>query len=192
MSFILACIYVCVSYFILIHSPILLPPILHFCTSEPLPFLYLMSPPYLILSWHVHHVPLSFTPHLGIFLLVISFIYISNVIPFLVSPLETPYPIFPPPASMRVPPHPLLPPCPGISLHWGIKPSQDQGPLLPLMPNKAILYYTCSRSHGSFYVYSLVGGLVPASCWGSGCLILLFHLWGCKPLQLLQSNFSPL
>jgi hypothetical protein len=60
----------------------------------------------------------------------------------------------------------LLPPCPHIPLHWGIKPSQDQGSLLPLMPNKAIL---C---------------LVPGS---SGWLILLFFLWGCKLLQLLQS-----
>ena len=40
------------------------------------------------------------------------------------------------------PTHPLLPPCPGMPLHWGIKPSQDQGSLLPLMPNKSILCYT--------------------------------------------------
>ena len=33
--------------------------------------------------------------------------------------------------------HPLLPHCPSIPLHWGIKPSQDQGPPLPLMPDKA-------------------------------------------------------
>ena len=37
--------------------------------------------------------------------------------------------------------HRLLPPHPDIPLHWGIEPSQDQGPLLPLMPNKAILCY---------------------------------------------------
>jgi hypothetical protein len=35
-------------------------------------------------------------------------------------------------------------------------------------------------------VYSLVCGLFPKSFGGSGCLILLF-LWGCKPLQFLQS-----
>ena len=29
------------------------------------------------------------------------------------------------------------------------------------MPNKAILCYIYSWSHGSLYVYSLVGGLVP-------------------------------
>ena len=40
------------------------------------------------------------------------------------------------------PPTYLLPPlCHRISLHWGIKPSQDQGPLLPLIPDKAILCY---------------------------------------------------
>jgi hypothetical protein len=37
--------------------------------------------------------------------------------------------------------HPLSPPQPHIPLHWGIEPSQDQGPLLPLMPNKAVLCY---------------------------------------------------
>ena len=60
---------------------------------------------------------------------------------------EIPYPISHPPASMRVFPHPttypLLPPSPGILIHWGIKPSQDQGSLLPLMTNKAILCYIC-------------------------------------------------
>jgi hypothetical protein len=34
-------------------------------------------------------------------------------------------------------------------------------------------------------VYSLVGSLVPGSSGGSGWLILLFFLWGCKLLQLL-------
>jgi len=46
--------------------------------------------------------------------------------PFLVSLPETPYPIPPPPVSMRMLPHPTthtLPPlCPDIHLHWGIKP----------------------------------------------------------------------
>ena len=72
-----------------------------------------------------------------------------------------------------------------IPLHWGIKPSQDQGPLLPLMSDKAILCYICSWSHGSLQVSSLVGGLFPGSSGGSGWLILLFFLWGCKPLQFL-------
>jgi len=35
------------------------------------------------------------------------------------------------------PTHPLLPHCPSIPLHWGIKPSQNQESPLPLMPDKA-------------------------------------------------------
>jgi hypothetical protein len=54
--------------------------------------------------------------------------------PFPVSPLQTPYPIPPYPASVRV--YPLLPHHPSIPLHWGIKPSLNQGPTLPLMPDK--------------------------------------------------------
>lgn len=72
----------------------------------------------------------------------------------------------------------------GITLYWGIKPSQDQGPLLPLMPDKAILCYICRWSHGSLHVYLLVGSLVPGS---SGLLILLFFLWHCD----LFSSFNP-
>jgi len=107
--------------------------------------------------------------------------------PFPVYPSEPPIPS-PPPCFYEdaLPPtHPLLPPCPGIPLHWGSKPSQDQGPLFPLMPNKAILCYICSCSHGSFHLYSLVGSLVPGSSLGSGWL--LFFLWSCKSLHLLQS-----
>jgi hypothetical protein len=109
--------------------------------------------------------------------------------PLLVSPPQTPYPILLLPASMRLfllPTHPLLPPCPGILLHWGIKSSQDKGPLLSLMSKKAILSYICCWSHGSLHVYSLVGGLVP---WSSGCSgwVILFVLLVEKPL----SSFSP-
>jgi hypothetical protein len=98
----------------------------------------------------------------------IFFIYISNVIPFPGSPppWETSYLILPPPASVRIFQHPRLPPCPQISLHWSTEPSQDQGPLLPLMFNKAILCYICIWSHGCLHVYSLVGGLVPGSSGG--------------------------
>ena len=74
---------------------------------------------------------------------------------------KTPYSTSPPPASMRVLP------CPCI-LHWGIEPSQDQGPFLPLMPDKAILCYICGWNHGSLTVYSLVGGLVPGSSVNAG------------------------
>jgi hypothetical protein len=48
------------------------------------------------------------------------------------------------------------------------EPSQDQGPLLPLMLDKAILCYICCWSHGSLHVYSLVGGLVLGSSGGTG------------------------
>ena len=64
------------------------------------------------------------------FLLDIFFIYISNVIPFPSSPTKNP-PSFP--SSPCSPTHPLLLPGPGISLHWGIEPSQDQGTLLPFI-----------------------------------------------------------
>ena len=72
--------------------------------------------------------------------------------PFLVSPPKNPIPT----TSPCSPTHTLLLPFLGIPIHWGIKPSQDQGPLLPLLPNKAILCYICSWSHGSLHVYSLV------------------------------------
>jgi hypothetical protein len=77
--------------------------------------------------------------------------------------------------------------CTGIPLHWGIEPSQDQGPLLQLMSEKAILCYICSWSHGSLHAYFLVGDLVPGCSWGTGWLILLFFLWVSNPF----SSFSP-
>ena len=48
---------------------------------------------------------------------------------------QTPLPYF----HEGAPPLPylLLPHCTSIPLHWDSKPSQDQGPLLPLMPDKA-------------------------------------------------------
>ena len=78
-------------------------------------------------------------------LLDIFFIFISNVIQVSL------YPIPPPTASMRVFPYP--PHCPPIPLHSGIEPFQDQGPFIPLMPDKAILCYICGWSHGSLHVY---------------------------------------
>ena len=108
--------------------------------------------------------------------------------PFPVSPLETSYhPLFPC-FYEGAPLNPLPPHHHGIPQHWRIEPSRDQGPLLPLIPDKAILCYICSWSHESLHAYSLVGSLVPGSSEGSGWLILLFFLWGCRPpLQLLQS-----
>jgi hypothetical protein len=76
-------------------------------------------------------------------------------------------------------------PCPGIPIHRGLKLSQDQGRLLSLLSHKAILCYICGWKHGSLHVYPLVCGLVPGSSGGTGWLILLFFLRGCKPLQLL-------
>jgi hypothetical protein len=110
--------------------------------------------------------------------------------PFLISPLRNP--LSHPPSScfcegVLLPTCPFLPHRHSILLCWGIKPSQDQGPPLPLMPDKAILCYICCWSHGSLHVYSLVDGLVPGSSEGSVWWILLFFLRGCKPFQLLQS-----
>jgi hypothetical protein len=59
----------------------------------------------------------------------IFFIYISNVIPFPTFPPKILYPL--PLPLLPSPPTPI--PGPGIPLYWGIEPSQDQGPLLPLM-----------------------------------------------------------
>jgi hypothetical protein len=82
---------------------------------------------------------------------------------FPVSPLETP-------SHLLSPIHPLTPSCPGIPLHWGIEPSQDQGPLLPLMPNKAIFWYICGWSHGCsmcilWLVVSFLGALKDLVGW---------------------------
>ena len=79
------------------------------------------------------------------------------------------------------------PPSPSIPLHWCIEPSQDQGPPLPLILDKAILCYIWS--HGSVHVYSWVGSLVPGSSRerGQSGWLILFFLWGCKSFQLLQS-----
>ena len=109
--------------------------------------------------------------------------------PFLVAPPKIPYGILLPlilwGCSSTHPPTPVTPPS--ITQHWCIESPQDQGPPHPLMPDKAIFCYMCSWSHVSFHVYSLVGGWVPVSSGGSDWLILLFSLWDCKPLQLLQS-----
>jgi hypothetical protein len=101
--------------------------------------------------------------------------------PFLVSPPKIPYPL--PLPLVPNPPTPI--PRPGIPLYWGKEPSKDLGPLLPLMTNKAILFYICSWSHESHHVYSLIGGLVPRSSEGTDLFILMFLLWGFRPLQLL-------
>jgi hypothetical protein len=46
-----------------------------------------------------------------------------------------------------------------------------------------IFCYICSWRNKSHLVLSLVGGLVPGSSGGTGLLILLILIWGCKPLS---------
>jgi hypothetical protein len=123
--------------------------------------------------------------------LIWFFFYISNVLPFLVPPRS---PLSYLPSSWfyegaPLPTHLLLSPHPGIPLCWGIKPSQNQGPLLPLMPNKAILCYICNWSHGSLHVYSLFGGLLPGSSGGGG----LVGWYCCSSYGVANpfSSFSP-
>jgi hypothetical protein len=117
-------------------------------------------------------------------------IYISNVITFpsfsnrnfLSHPLSPCfYKAACPPTHLFPPPHPVIP------LHWGIQTTQDQGPLFLMMPDKTILCYICGWSHESLHLYYLVGSFSPGSSGVFVWLIILFFLWGSKPLQLLQS-----
>jgi hypothetical protein len=56
--------------------------------------------------------------------------------PFLISPLQNPIPTSPCFYEGVLPlTHPLLHHCPSIPLCWGMEPSQDQEPHLPLMPD---------------------------------------------------------
>jgi hypothetical protein len=93
-------------------------------------------------------------------LLYIFFIYISNIITFPGLPSETLL-SHPPPLPLWgcSPTHPytLLSSHPGIPLYSGIEPPQTQGPLFPLVSNKAILCHICGWSYGSLYVYTLEG-----------------------------------
>ena len=113
--------------------------------------------------------PLS---RISFFLFIRYFIYTSNVIPF--------SSFSPPPASMRVFPHPSTHSClPALAFPYigaFIEHSQDQRPLLPTEGHPLLHMWL------ELHVYSLVGGLVPA---GSGWLIVLFFLWGCKPFSSL-------
>jgi len=91
------------------------------------------------------------------------FIYISNVVPFLISPPKPPTAFPLPFVSKKVLPyHPPLTPYTSSTLFlWGIKPPQDQAHSLPLSPDKAILCYICIGDLRLTNVCSLVGGLVP-------------------------------
>jgi len=134
----------------------------------------------------VLHLHLSQLVQNSLFLIGYFFIYSSNVIPFPIFLTISPHPIPLPFFYKGVPPPQLLPfPAPhsDILLHWDVQPWQDQEFLLPSVPNKAILYYTCSWSHEFVHMYPLGSGLVKES---PGRLVLLFF-WGCKDIQLLQS-----
>ena len=84
------------------------------------------------------------------------------------------------------PTHLLLHQHHSISLCWGIELPQDQGAPLPLMPDKAILFYICSLSHGSLHVYSW---LVVSSLGDLGVLVG----WYCSSCGVANhfSSFSP-
>ena len=71
--------------------------------------------------------------------------------------------------SVPLPTNSGLLPC--IHLHWGIELSQDQGLLLLLMSNKAILCSIFSWSHGSLHMYFSVVCLVPGSLGLGGGLL---------------------
>jgi hypothetical protein len=124
------------------------------------------------------------------FNLDILFIYISNVIPSLVSPLQKP--LYPPPLfcfyeGMPPPTYPLLSQHPSILLHWSIKSSQDQGPSpINVQQGHSLLYMRLEPLVPP--CVHLIGGLVPVSSGSTGWFILLFILWSCKLLQLLGST----
>jgi hypothetical protein len=109
--------------------------------------------------------------------------------PFQVSPPETPCPILPSPASMRVlhpaPPHPL--PALAFPYTGASNPLGSKGLSSPLMSNNTILYHICSQSHGSLHVYTLWLVVQSPGALGVWPVDTLLTSWGCKPLQLLQS-----
>ena len=92
-------------------------------------------------------------------LLIILFTYISNDILLPSFPSTNPlshclYEGAPPPT------HPLLPHSSSIPLHWGIEP-QEQGPLLPLMPDKTILFYICIDYEYSWEIFKAKFHITP-------------------------------
>ena len=84
-------------------------------------------------------------------------------------------------------PFPLLPQHLNSSLSLVIKPAQDQGTPLPLMQIRQSSAICAAGAMGPSMCTFFVDGLVAGSLWGSDWLILLFFLWGCKPLLILQS-----
>jgi hypothetical protein len=79
-------------------------------------------------------------------------------------------------AGALPPTHPILPYHPSIPLCWGIEPSQDQGPSLSLLPDKAMLCYIlqleprvppCAFFGWSFSPWELWGSLTVRYCCSS-------------------------
>ena len=97
-------------------------------------FLCLIVPLYVELTLLLHGLIFSYFPYS----LIILFVYISNGLLF-TTPNTPPFPL---PLRGCSPTHLLLPHPSSIALLWSIKPSQDQIPPLPQMPNKAVFCYT--------------------------------------------------
>ena len=127
------------------------------CTSDFSPFFFIKH----FIHLHFKCYPLSL------------FLFSKPPIPF---PSSWFYEGAPSPTHRHPPHHHSIP------LNWGIELSQDQGPLLPLMPYKAILCYKCSWGQESLHVYTLVGGLVPRR---SGSLVG----WYCYSSYGLANSF---
>jgi hypothetical protein len=112
------------------------------------------------------------------FLLIILFIYISNVAP-LPSPPPCPFSSL----SLRgySPKHP--PDLASITVLWGIKSLQDQTHPLPQRPDKAVLGYICIRGprispclpfHWWLSLWELGGVQFNWYCWTSYGVTILF------------------
>jgi hypothetical protein len=145
---------------------------------------YFTSPYFKTTFYHVNILLLSFIRLIFFFIGYFMYSHFKCYSPSSLNPYSIPWlPYFdedtPPPTHLLLPHHPNIP------LHWEIEPPLDQGAPFLLMPDNVILCYTGSWRQGSLHMYSLVSGLVPGSFWVSGCLILLFFLWSCNPLQLL-------
>ena len=88
----------------------------------------------------VHALPFAFffLPFLLFFYWIFYLFTFQMLSPFPVSHLQIPY-LSPLPhfyEGAPLPTHPLQPHHPSTPLHWGIKPSQDQGLPIPLMSDK--------------------------------------------------------
>jgi hypothetical protein len=152
-------------------------------TPYSMPLLLLTNPPtQAFLSWH--------SPTLGQWAFSETHYKYCPLALFL--PPETLYPIHPLSASMWVFPHPPTYPHTHTSLPL-ISPTLGHcaftGPRAssPIDVRYGHPLVHMQREPWVPPCVPLVGGLVSESSWGSGWLILLSFLWGCKPLHVLQS-----